>query len=673
MFIKKIKIKNYRNFNNFEMEFNDGLNVIIGANNSGKTGLIHAIRLLSSPSDININDFNKNNLINYKEKYIDEAPFIRIEYDIQHEIFEEDTTDESILKLLPFLGMEKMAESRISTEKDTKYNIFATIQATFCLDSKFTEEYKKEVQDISNFDDYFLMLNRYINDYYLWIYTNGKTETNINSKLAKKIFDIQYINAERTGTDVAKEIKKDISSLLKDSEKKREYDALISELNDNLKELLEPSITKMSNLFNYEKNEIGLEKGNISITSQINSKLSAEDSYITEVKDTKFNYNLPLVYNGLGYNNLVNIYMSIKLLDVKKGKDFKILCLEEPEAHLHPAMQYKLFKFISNLNKNNKLNQQVFVTTHSSNITAVSGLDSMYIIQYDRQGEVSDCFQQSLKHQLTDKDDSTFKSDAKNHLNKFLDVTRSDMLFADKIILVEGIAEKILLPIFMEKLGYPYEDDHISIVEIGGKHFEYFIEVFNGNPVKKKILCITDNDFKWFNDDGENCLFKEYLEYEAPHLKKLISRYKFKEFKIVTQIKGGSTFEDELFIENFKNEDIVSSLFGLPLSDTMKEFCKNNGFSINNWIKNKELIDGRSIELISKYLDCYKKKIELDPENQEFYEKLIFSKLFLHYSSNKKGDVALSLITDKKFFDDKDISKLIVPGYIMEGLEWLNQ
>ncbi len=106
MFIKKIKIKNYRNFNDFEMEFNDGLNVIIGANNSGKTGLIRAIRLLSSPSDININDFNKNNLINYKEKYIDEAPSIRIEYDIQHEIFEEDTTDESILKLLPFLGME---------------------------------------------------------------------------------------------------------------------------------------------------------------------------------------------------------------------------------------------------------------------------------------------------------------------------------------------------------------------------------------------------------------------------------------------------------------------------------------------------------------------------------------------------------------------------------------
>ncbi|MCT7729031.1 MAG: ATP-dependent endonuclease, partial [Lactobacillus iners] len=116
-----------------------------------------------------------------------------------------------------------------------------------------------------------------------------------------------------------------------------------------------------------------------------------------------------------------------------------------------------------------------------------------------------------------------------------------------------------------------------------------------------------------------------------------------------------------------------SSLFGLPLSNTMKEFCKNNGFSINDWIKNKELIDGRSIKLISKYLDCYKKKIELDPENQEFYEKLIFSKLFLHYASNKKGDVALSLITDKNFFDDKDISKLIVPGYIMEGLEWLNQ
>ncbi|MGI6462802.1 MAG: ATP-dependent nuclease [Candidatus Scatomorpha sp.] len=671
MFIRKIKIENFRTFNKFEMSFKDGLNVIIGSNNSGKTGLMHAIRLLSSPSDINIHDFNKNNLIQFKELYLNESPHIRLEYDIEHKIFEEDTTDESIIKLLPFLGIEKIMDSRSDGEEGVEYNIFATIQATFHLDSKYIEDYKKEVQGINDFDEYFLMLTRYVNSHYLWRYTNGNSETSIESKLAREIFDIQYINAERTGSDVAKEIKKDISTLLKDNEKKKEYDAFISKVDEELEDILKPSITKMSNLFENENNEIGLEKGNISITSQINSKLSAEDSYITEVKDTKSNYNLPLSYNGLGYNNLVNIYMLIKLSDIRKGIDFKILCLEEPEAHLHPAMQYKLFKYISNLNENNELNQQVFVTTHSSNITAVAGLDNMYIIQYDRQGKNSDCCQQSLKQQLTDDGENTFKSDAKNHLNKFLDVTRSDMLFADKVILVEGIAEKMLLPMFMEKVGYPYEDEHISIVEIGGKHFEYFVEVFNDNPVKKKVLCITDNDFKWFDDDS--CLIETYSKYTAPHYEKLKNRYQFNEFKIVTQSKGGSTFEDELFIENFENRDIINSLFELSLSDTMASFSKSNGLSINNWIENKNSIDGRSTKLVSRYLDCYEKMISLDSKNKEFYEKLIFSKLFLHYVNNKKGDIALSLITDKCFFDDNGITKLNVPKYIEEGLEWLNQ
>ena len=53
------------------------------------------------------------------------------------------------------------------------------------------------------------------------------------------------------------------------------------------------------------------------------------------------------------------------------------------------------------------------------------------------------------------------------------------------VILVEGIAEKLLVPLFMEIYGCSYEDEHISIVEIGGKHFKYFVELLNGNAVKK--------------------------------------------------------------------------------------------------------------------------------------------------------------------------------------------
>ena len=116
----------------------------------------------------------------------------------------------------------------------------------------------------------------------------------------------------------------------------------------------------------------------------------------------------------------------------------------------------------------------------------------------------------------------TVKEEAKKHLTKFLDVTRSDMLFADKVILVEGLAEKLMMPLFMEKCGIPYEDEHISVVEIGGKNFMYFVELFNDNNVSKKVLCITDNDFKSVhkikapgvslsNKSLSECIFPLYL------------------------------------------------------------------------------------------------------------------------------------------------------------------
>ena len=76
MYINKIHIQNYRNYNDFSMNFHKGLNVIIGSNNSGKTGLLYAINLLNYPSTISVDDFNKNNLLKYEKLYADNPPEI---------------------------------------------------------------------------------------------------------------------------------------------------------------------------------------------------------------------------------------------------------------------------------------------------------------------------------------------------------------------------------------------------------------------------------------------------------------------------------------------------------------------------------------------------------------------------------------------------------------------
>lgn len=673
MYIESIRIKNFRSFLDFSMEFQKGLNVIVGANNSGKTGLLQAVCLLSSQSKkMTAHDFNKNNLKKFNELYRDVAPKIEVEYVITHTVNDENSSDESILRMLPFLDTRDLTNT---SSRLTEYTLHAKVRSVYALKAKHDGDYRDLVAAARDLDEYTLKLNRFIQDgCFEWTYTNSATGGTVEVAQVSGLFDIQYIRADRSYSDVRDEVRKEIDSFTDQPEVVRKIDELWFDSAKQLKDILGTSLTNLSDLFRNEANEIGLSSGRVAIATDIQiAEQSVSSSYVVQARDTNAEFNLPLDHNGLGYNNLINIYMLIKLNEMDNDQSFRILCLEEPEAHLHPAMQYKLFKYLKARDEDSGLSHQIFVTTHSSNISAVAGLDNMYMMALSREGLSPDCVQQSLRKQFENTDANSDKEISKRHLTKFLDVTRSDMLFADKVILVEGIAERLLLPRFMEMCGISHEDHHISIVEIGGKHFEHFVELFNGNAVKKKVLCITDCDFEWIEKTEGPSAFESvelYRDYVPNHKAKLQSRFAIDNLKIVSQEEWGRTFEDELFMANANKPELLKQLLKIVLPETLTAKVDEYGLNVEKWQDGQEEIDGRSLNVVRKYLDAYRNRKDTDEARKDRYANLMFAEMFLHYAAPQKGALALRLLVD--YVQDGD-SALAVPEYIRKGLEWLKQ
>ena len=220
---------------------------------------------------------------------------------------------------------------------------------------------------------------------------------------------------------------------------------------------------KLSKFGGIKKNE-----NIVKVISQIQvSKLLKDNT--TVVYDDQSNF-LSENYNGLGYLNLFSIIMKIETImsdfreDNKKDEqpaDINILFIEEPEAHTHPQMQYVFVKNIKNLLREGKkigdsertINLQTFMTTHSSHIVAESEFDYIKYFVKEIKFNGFNVVSKNLKdlRTLYQKE----KGENNNHfkfLKQYLTLNRSEVFFADKIILIEGDTERILLPAMIKKI-----------------------------------------------------------------------------------------------------------------------------------------------------------------------------------------------------------------------------
>jgi putative ATP-dependent endonuclease of OLD family len=186
---------------------------------------------------------------------------------------------------------------------------------------------------------------------------------------------------------------------------------------------------------------------------------------------------------GLGSNNL--LFIACELLLLAQEEDInKLLLIEEPEAHLHSQRQLRVMKFMEEQARRGEV--QVIVTTHSPNLASAVNLNSLVLIR-DNQA-----FPLAKGYTKLSTSDYSF-------LNRFLDVTKANLFFARGVMIVEGDAENILIPVLARLLGFDFTERGISMVNVGGLGLRRYARIFQRQDVSVgsltiPVACVTDMD-----------------------------------------------------------------------------------------------------------------------------------------------------------------------------------
>lgn len=669
MKIYSIDFKNYRkSIDKCTLSINKQT-LIVGKNNTSKTSVVEIMtKFLTNISIFKISDFN------YK---IIKKSFINDLYDKYKK------REKELLFMFPSIEMnislEIDKEDNLAAIKDLLYefdnNEKIIIKCIYSLDKieKIFSEYElynDKFEDNNDKIDFYEFFTRNFYNYYSKKFYSTKPESDYLNEIELNyiygLFNIFTISAQREVDDTSDNEKMTLSNAIWKfyQEKKKKSsddinsDDLFREAIEDIKEKLDDTYAKyFSDLIKVLNEEI--------VNDDKNKQLNIVSDFDIEnllKKNSKVKYffddiALSEASNGLGYSNLLYIYIQIEAFkfDIKsKNAVFNIVFLEEPESHLHPQMQ-SVF-----LNKINRMFQDSdiysIISTHSSYILQSSNINN---INYFLNGE-NGLIIKSLRD-FIEKDDY---SSLKNIIDKYFIINTCDLFFADKVIFLEGMAERIMLPYFFAKYDLNNEEkistQHITIFEVGGRHAYVFQDLVNFLEIKS--LTITDldtvvgeynkscpcdldiDDLKttnptiknWFNYKNKKLLIKDikdkYITKTSREKKSNIEN-SFITFQlpINNETKWGRTLEEQFLIEN--NEWIIEHISELSsLNDAIQKVKKD-------YIGNDVCL---SIETLTKEQLC------------QYYHEII--------QEIEKSSFSLDIIS---------LEGWKVPKYIMEGLQWL--
>ncbi len=463
MYLSNIKLWNYRKFGavgeidlskpNLDLNLTKGLNVIIGENDSGKTAIIDAIKLVLKTHSY---DYIR---VDVKDFFQDASRF-RIEL-----TFDGLNPDEA-KNFTEWLGWdgEKGKERPI-----LKLNYDVKRQADKILPTDVK----------AGFDEEGYLLTAEAKEYLKATYLKPLRDAE-NELVAKRNSRLSQI-------------------LLGDEAfKGKEKDNDLVKIFSGLKEELEK-------YFN-EVDEAGQPKQGKQIKDKIDGYIksfyskdneSEFESTSTDIKSILEKLTLTLKGEpNPGLGTLNRLFMAAELLHLTKSNwtGLRLGLVEELEAHLHPQAQMQVIEAFQK-----QKDIQLILTTHSPNLASKLKLKSLIICND------ANAFPMGDTYTKLGKDNYKF-------LEKFLDTTKANLFFAKGVILVEGWAEEILLPSIAKAIGINLTEKGVSIVNIGHTGFDHYANIYlrQAEPYMKiPVAVITDSDIREYEKSGDDFLKRD--------------------------------------------------------------------------------------------------------------------------------------------------------------------